>query len=175
MSHRDVTSPHRQLAARPRVRRWLAAGTGVVASLALAGTASAYWPTGGAASGSAASGSSLASLTTTATPATGSPLVPGGPAVALSVTVDNPGSLAVTVTGVALDTSRGIGVTGARGTCTNPPLTVVTPAGWSGLTVPANGTTGATTIAAAVSLGAGASSGCQGATFTIPLTLTGHS
>jgi hypothetical protein len=78
------------------------------------------------------------------------------------------------VTGLTRDTTRAIVVAGAKGTCTFPALTVAAPSGWAGLTVPAHGTTGATTIAAAVSMGTAADSGCQGATFTIPVTLTGH-
>jgi hypothetical protein len=159
----------------PRRRhRLLVVGAGALSTLLLTGTASAYWHSTGAGTGSASSAAGLASLTTTATVATGAALAPGGSAAPLTLTIDNPGSLAVTVTTLALDASRSIGVTGAKGTCTNPPLSVTTPAGWTGLTVPAGGTTGATTIAGAVSLGVAASSGCQGATFTIPVTLTGR-
>ncbi|MFL6136287.1 MAG: hypothetical protein ACJ74O_00590 [Frankiaceae bacterium] len=160
---------------RRRSHRWLAVGAGALASLALAGTATARWASSGTGAGGASSAAGLAALTTTATVATGAALVPGGTAAALSLKVANPGSIAVTVTAIALDSSRSIVVSGAKGTCTSPPLTVTTPVGWAGLVVPAGGTTGATTIAGAVSLGAGASSGCQGATFTIPVTLAGHS
>jgi hypothetical protein len=164
---------YRPFSLRPR-RRWLLVLPGALGAVLLGGTASAYWLNVGTGTGSASSATGLTSLTTTATVASGAALAPGGAAVALSVQVDNPGSLAVTVTAVALDNSRTIGVSGAKGTCVNPPLTVTTPVGWSGLTVPAGGSTGATTIPGAVALGVGASSGCQGATFTIPVTLTGH-
>jgi hypothetical protein len=156
------------------IRRLLVMLAGLIATALSTGTASASWSSAGAGAGSASAGAGLASLTTTATVATGAALAPGGAATALSLKVNNPGSLPVTVTSVALDGSRSIGVSGAVGACVNPPLTVTTPVGWSGLTVPAGGTTGATTIPGAVSLGAAASSGCQGATFTIPVTLTGH-
>lgn len=163
----------RRLPSRPA--RLVAAGAAAVAlPCALAGTALAYWPAGGSGAGTASSSAGAAALTTTATVATGSLLVPGGGAVALSLTVDNASGSAVQVTGLALDTTRSIGISGAKGTCTATALSVAAPGGWAGLSVPAHGTTGATTIAGAVSMGTGADSGCQGATFTIPVTLTGH-
>ena len=156
-----------------RVLRVAAAGATMVGVLAMAGTATARWTTSGSGSGTGATAGGLARLTTTAVTASGTALAPNGSAP-LTLRVANPSNVAVTVTSVTLDGSRSITSTGAIGTCANPALSVSS-SGWSGVTVPANGTSGTITIPGAVAMGAGADNGCQGATFTIPVTLTGTS
>jgi hypothetical protein len=144
----------------------VAIGAAAAAVLAT-GSAYAAWGTTGSGSGSASTASGLPAFHTTATVAQGAKLYPGGSAP-LTLSIDNTGnSYALTVTSVALDTGRS--VTG----CTTPAITV-SAGSWAGVTVAPNSTSGPITIAGAVSMGLGASSNCQGATLTIPVTLTGH-
>lgn len=132
------------------------------------GVALASWGTTGSGSGSATTANGLAPFQTTATVAQGASLYPGGSAP-LTLNIDNTGNTyALTVTSVSLDTSRS--VTG----CTAPAITVSAGA-WAGVSVAANSGSGPITVPGAVSMGAGASDDCQGATLTIPVTLTGHS
>ena len=152
----------------PRSRRTVVA-VATAASLVGAGAAYAYVRTTGSGTGSATTANGLTAFHTTATVAQGAKLYPGGSAP-LTVNIDNTGgSYQLTVTSLALDTSRA--VTG----CTSPALTVSTPGGWTGIVVAAHTSSGATTIAGAVTMGTAASNDCQGATLTIPVTLTGHS
>jgi hypothetical protein len=138
------------------------------AAVLAGGVASAAWHSTGSGTGSATSAAGLAPFHTTATVPQGTLLYPGGSAP-LTLDIDNTGhDYALTVTSVALDTSRP--VTG----CTSPALTVSAGA-WSGVVVPAGGTSGPITIPGAVSMGLAASSDCQGEALTIPVTLTGHS
>ncbi len=141
-----------------------AATVGVVAGA----TAFAWWSTTGAATGSASTGA-VVSLTTTASTPSGTTLLPGGSAP-LVLTVTNPNPMAVVVTSVQLDTTRSVTASGATGSCTSPPLSV---AAATSVTLGPGATT-TVTVPTAVSLGASAASGCQGATFTIPVTLSGR-
>jgi hypothetical protein len=148
-------------------------GCAAAASVVLAaGTAYAYLTTTGSGTGSASTANGLTAFHTTATVAPGAKLYPDSSAP-LALNVDNSGNTyTLTVTSVALDTGRPITVTGGSG-CTNPAITV-SASGWVGVTVAPGATSGALIIANAVSMGVGADNGCQGATFTIPVTLTGH-
>jgi hypothetical protein len=152
----------------PRSRRTvvaLAAG----ALLAGAGTAYAYVRTTGSGTGSATTANGLTAFHTTATVAQGVKLYPGASAP-LTVNIDNTGgNYQLTVTALSLDAGRSI-----IG-CSSPALTVSTPGGWTGIVVAPHSSSGPTTIAGAVTMGAAASNDCQGATLTIPVTLTGHS
>jgi hypothetical protein len=143
----------------------------LVALLALSAIAAAsaygWWSTSGVGEGSSATYSVVA-LTTTASTPSGTTLVPAGSAP-LVVTATNPNPMLVVVTAVELDPDRPVGVTGGVGACVAPPLTVDAS---TSLTLAAGSTT-TLTVPAAVSLGASASSGCQGATFTIPVILSG--
>jgi hypothetical protein len=139
----------------------------VVAVLA-SGVAYAYQRSTGSGTGSATTASGLAAFHTTATVAQGAKLYPGGTAP-LTLNIDNTGnSYTLTVTSVALDSTRS--VTG----CTAPAITVAAGT-WSGVVVAANSSSGAITIPGAVAMGLAASTDCQGASLTIPVTLTGHS
>lgn len=137
-------------------------------TLPVGGVAWAWWSTSGAGT---ANGSAIATvaLTTTASTANATTLVPGG-AADLVVTVTNPNSRAVTLTSATLDSSRTVTVAGAVGPCTAPPLAVS-----ATLDQPlAAGATTTVTLPSAVTLGASAASGCQGASFTVPVTLVGR-
>jgi hypothetical protein len=148
------------------------AGATALSVLLIAGTATARWSTTATGTGSAATSSGFSALTTTAVTASGALLYPGGAAAPLTLQISNPNGFPVKVTGLSLDGSRSISASGGIGTCANAALSV-SASGWAGVTIPANGNSGTITVAGAVSMGAGADNGCQGATFTIPVTLSG--
>ena len=69
-----------------------------------------------------------------------------------------------------LDPGRAVEVSGSVGACTGAAAHAST----RSTSLPlAAGSTATVTVPAAVTLGASAASGCQGATFTIPVTLSG--
>jgi hypothetical protein len=142
------------------------------ALLLSAGGAFAYFTSSG--SGSAdATVATAASLTISPGSATGD-LSPGGSGdVVLSFS--NPNPISIHVNSLELDKSQGEGGFGSSAGCSDPQLSFTSQnnggAGWD---VPAkSGTLDGTldlTLAGAVTMGAGASDDCQGATFTIYLT-----
>lgn len=148
----------------------------LVGALVLGLPALAWFTSRGVATGSASSAAGLATFTTSAAVPQGALLYPGGPAAPLTLNVNNSAnSYALLVTGIALDTSRPVSVDAAHAAgCPTPALSVSTPSGWSGLAVAARSSSGAVTVSSAVSMGTTASSGCQGATFTVPVTLSGR-
>lgn len=161
---------------RPRHPRHAARQTGrLVTALAAAvvlstagGVAYAYWTTTGSGTGSGSTGTVVA-LTTSASTPSATQLVPGGSAP-LVVTVTNPNASGVVITSIQLDGTRSVGVSGAVGTCTAPPVGVD-----ATTNLPlAAGATATFEVAGATTLGSSAASGCQGATFTIPVVLTGR-
>jgi hypothetical protein len=96
-------------------------------------------------------------------------LLPAGPAADVTIKVNNPNSFAVTITNVA-----GNGpITPDTGhpSCTTTGVTFTNQTGLSD-TVPANSTNDSIDLAGTASMSANSLSGCQGATFTIPLTVT---
>jgi hypothetical protein len=149
-------------------RRTLALLLGA-ASLALGGTAAAFWATSGGGAGTGATG--------TTTPVTLSPgtaaaqVFPGGDtAVVLSVTNPNPGS--VRIGSLALDPSRGtngFGVDAGHAACGLGALSFATQtndgAGWTLF----GGQTLAVTLPHALSMATSAGNACQGASFTVYL------
>jgi hypothetical protein len=159
-----MTRPQRPRAA---VVVLVAVAAVVAISLLLAATAHAYWSSSGSAIGTAPVGS-VVSLTTSASTPSGTTLVPGGSAP-LVLTVTNRNPMPVVVGSVQLDASRAVTATGSVGTCTAPPVTV---AASTSLTL-APGSTTTVTVPGAVVLGPSAPSGCQGATLTIPVILSG--
>lgn len=140
----------------------------VVATLFVGGVAFAWWSTSGRGSGTASTGTVVALTATAATPST-TLLTPGGTAP-LVMTVKNPNAEAVVLTAVQLDGTRTVAVAGAAGSCTAPPISV---SATTSISLPGGGTT-TVTVPAAVSLGAAAPTGCQGASFGIPVVLTGR-
>ncbi len=160
--------------AAPRTRRALVTVGTVAAALALpSGVAQAYWMATGTGTGSATAGAltSLTGLTGTAA-ATGA-LIPGGTG-SLVVAVQNPNTVPITVTAISTG-SVSVGVSGAAGICsaTDPAISLITPASGLPFTVPAGGNV-TVILADAVAMGAAAQSGCQSATFSVPVTLTGR-
>jgi hypothetical protein len=132
------------------------------------GSAFAFWSSHGTGSGTASTGTpaGVTVLAATGTPST--KLIPNTSAD-LTVTLDNPNSYAVTITGVAQNgTVTPVGGTGC--TAANAGVSVATQ---SLLTVSvASGSGVVVHLANAVAMSSGSASGCQGASFQIPVTLT---
>lgn len=144
-------------------RRLTSVGVGTAALLLAGGIAYAAWSVLGAGTSTVSIGTPQA-LGVTATVA--GTLYPGASADVL-VTVSNPNSAAVTVQSLAL-----AGAVTASAGCTSPGVTVSLPASTS-LVVPAGGNA-ALNVVNGVSMTAGSTSNCQGATFTIPLQANGR-
>jgi predicted ribosomally synthesized peptide with SipW-like signal peptide len=139
---------------------------GLVAGLG-AGTAYAYFTSTGRGTGPAATGTLQTVTVAAATAAPGTALLPGGTSdVTLKVT--NPNSYAVTLVGVT-GTGGTITADGGHPGCTT---TGVTFTGQTGLntTIPASSTT-TIDLPGAASMSQASSAGCQGATFSIPVTI----
>jgi hypothetical protein len=140
-------------------------------TLMVAGAAVAYWGTTGGGSGAATSATTSALTLSPATPA--AQLVPGGQ-TAVVLTVTNPNQAAIRVGSLALDTtqgSNGFGVDTGHSGCGLAALSFATQTnGGTGWTVPGNDTL-SMTLTNALSMGTGAASACQGAPFTVYLTV----
>jgi hypothetical protein len=151
-------------------RRVVILGVTTVVLLGLgSGAAFAYWRTTGAGSGSASTGTvqSVTVLAASGTPA--SLLVPGGSAE-LVLTISNPNTYAVTLTGLSqngtLTVSGGSGCTAA-----NSGVAVATASALS-VSVPAG--TNNVRVSSGIQMTAASASGCQSADFQVPVTLTVH-
>lgn len=164
-----VPSTHRP---RPRGRGRLVLALTATLLLAGTGTAVAYWAASGSGTGAAAAGTAapLTTITSSATPST--LLYPNGPAAAVTLTVANPNSYAVTITAVAANGA--VAASGGLGTCTTTGVTLGTPTSGLPVTVPANGSA-TVELGGAATMTGDAENGCQGATFTLPVSLTGAS
>lgn len=142
---------------------------------ALTSTSSfASWTSPGSGTGTATAGTAVALVTSTAGAATTSLLYPNGPAAEVRFIVLNANPYPVTVTGVAANGPTS--AAGGLGVCLISGVSLVTPASGLPISVPAR--VGAVNGSVTVSLGGAATmsgaseTGCQGATFTIPLSLT---
>jgi hypothetical protein len=136
----------------------------------------AAWTTTGGGSGYAKAGTAQALSTVDVSASTTATLYPGGPAGDVTIRISNPNTYPVTVTGVtgsgaitpdaghASCTTTGVSFTDQTG------LTISVPAKSGGV----NGET-QTTLSGAASMSNASVNGCQGATFTIPVTLSGAS
>ncbi|HEU0131551.1 MAG TPA: hypothetical protein VFQ85_11245 [Mycobacteriales bacterium] len=146
-------------------------GTAVV-TVTLAGVATGYYrsviaPTGTGSAGAA--NVTAPTFTVTGTVSTG--LYPGGPGATMTVTVANPNTRPIAVQSLA--SAGTVTVSGASGTCTTTGLSVASAPTGLPATVGA-GSTVTLTLTGAVTMGLTADSGCQGASFTIPLKVTGQ-
>ena len=142
-------------------------GTAATAVVALAaGTAVAYWVTG---SGTATAQAGTAQSPTTSTVAvTSGLLLPGGTGD-VYLKVNNPNGYPVRVTAV---TGNGtVTASGGTGTCTTTAVTFTNQAPASNNTIAAN-SSATFTYAGAVAMGTNPDQGCQGAVFSIPVTVT---
>jgi hypothetical protein len=135
-----------------------------------AGAALAYFTSTGSAHASASTATLLTVTASAGTPAT--PLLPGGTGdVALTVT--NPNSFAVRLVSVAANGA--ITADGGHLGCTTTGVTFTAPTG-SPLpaTILANSTNQVVDLPGAASMSTASSAGCQGATFSIPVTIVVH-
>ena len=146
----------------------------VVAAMTLvaAGTAVAYWSAPGDGSASATSGTTSDLTLTPGTPT--AQLYPGGQAnVVLTVTNPNVGS--VRIGSLARDIGQGtngFGVDGAHSACDVAALSFTTQTnGGAGWTLPGSSNT-PITLTNALSMTTSAANACQGATFTVYLSVT---
>jgi hypothetical protein len=155
-------------------RRMITAGMTLLI-LAAVGLVYAQWTTNGSGSGYAKAGTSQAlstidvSANVTTDPA--HQLYPGTNGDVL-IKVHNPNPYAVTVTQVSTGTGS-VSATGGIGTCTTTGVSLNSPQTVS-ISVPANSDSAETTMTNAAHMG-NSDNGCQGATFTIPVNLTGQS
>ena len=141
----------------------------VLAAGAMGGTAYAFWTTTGAGSGGA-SATTAQPLTTTAVTAGSNLLFPGGTGDVV-VKINNPNSFAVTVTAV-----NGNGtITSDKGSACNA-ATGVTFTNATGLTIPVPAGGNATaTLTGKAAMTNSSDTTCQGAVFTIPVSLVAAS
>jgi hypothetical protein len=156
-------------------RAKLVAALVIVCVLALGSLTFGSWVVGGSGNAYSKALSSQNLTTVDATASTTASLYPGGSG-SVTLSIVNPNPFAVTVTGVA--ESGAIAADGAHVTaCTaglhkvtftdQTGLSISVPAGSLGTVVTLSGTPAA--------MGATSDNGCQGATFTIPVTLTATS
>lgn len=169
---------------------------GLVGAMMVAGVAFASWLAGGTGSGSAKATSAqlLTTLTADVTTLTGAneQLYPGNALGKVKIKINNPNPYPVLVSEVNGNVDPN--ATPARfisgnASCTDDPATIVapatTPANPTGvtfhdqtslsLTVGANTSAEYTLAAGSVSMDNSSANGCQGATFTIPVSLVGRS
>jgi hypothetical protein len=148
---------------------------GAVAATAALGAGSgiafAVWTVTGSGSGGAAA-TVASNLVITAVTPTGSAatLYPGGPASAVDMTIANPNPFAVTINTWAWGTPISSNPT----SCPNANVTVDANAPLTAsLSIPANATANTTyVITGVLDMSHNAPNGCQGMTFTVPVTAT---
>ena len=153
----------------PRWRRTpVLVGAGVALVIGLgAGTAFAYFGKPVHDSGSARAGMARAITVVQSTGTVATTLYPGATSD-LMVELDNPNSFAVDIVGVT--GSGPVTSSGGIGSCTTTGVTVPTQKGLSIAVAP--GVDVVVDIPDEVAMGPSSSSGCQGATFNVPLALT---
>jgi hypothetical protein len=138
----------------------------------------AAWVSNGTGTATSKAGSSQALSTIDASASTNATLYPGVNGD-VTVRVSNPNAFPVRVTGVSLDGDNSdITVDGGHSGCSPTGVSFTDQTGLT-IDVPAKsgGTNGATTatLTGAAAMSNAAVNACQGATFTIPVTLTGSS
>jgi hypothetical protein len=139
-------------------------GAGVIAT----GTAYAYWGSTGTGSGTAGAAASSSNVVTGTATASGLTPVGAGATVNASAIYTNTGTASATVISVAQGGTITDNMTGCPGSSITFNTTTTSKA------VAAGSTSSADVLANAVTMSSTAPSACQGATFTIPLTLTWH-
>ncbi len=161
-----------------RTWRWRRATVvfGAIVALVLglgAGTAFAYFTSHGSGRGSASSATML-SLTVATAGSPSSPLLPGKPGDVV-LTATNPNKFPVSLIGIALESGATITPDAAHSACTTtdslPVITLNVPSGDLPVSIAPKATV-TIDLANAATMDLAATSNCQGATFTIPLTLT---
>lgn len=142
----------------------------IASGIVLVGATAAYaaWTTNGTGTASAKAGTA-SPLTTTAAAVTTNLLFPGGTGD-VKITINNPNPYNVRITQVA--GSGTITAAGGTGTCTTTGVTFTTQTGTYDVSANSSATF---TLAGAAAMSTASQDGCQGATFTIPVALTGAS
>lgn len=149
-----------------------------VAVLSTAGLVFAAWLTSGSGSGYAKAGTSQALSTVDVSASTTATLYPSSTGDVL-LRVSNPNPFPVRVTGVSLNgTNANISADAGHAACTTTGVSFTNQTGLT-IDVPAKvgGTNGATTatLTGAAAMSNASLDACQGATFTIPVNLSGTS
>lgn len=155
---------------RKRVSRKLAVVTTVLAVSAV-GLVYAAWTTNGTGSGYAKAGTAQALSTVDVSASTSATLYPGGPAGDVKIEISNPNSYPVKVTGVSGNGT--ITADAGHSGCTTTGVTFTDQTGLN-ISVAANSSATAT-LTGAASMSNASLNACQGATFTIPVTISGAS
>ena len=168
--------PHVLRALSARLRRLSRPGrliVGGVVALVIGlggGTAYAFFAGTGSGSGVALTGSTQTVTIDAATGSTTTKLYPGiTPAADLTITLDNPNKVAIIITAISAG-SGGVTGSGGVGTCTTTGVSVV-PSTTLNITIPANVTGYTFDVPQSVTMGAASDTGCQGATFHVPVNL----
>ena len=158
-------------------RRKVLVSLALVAVFAIAGGAVAFWTSTGTGSGSATVGTS-ANLTLNPVIITGT-LYPGGTAATSAITINNPGSSAVRVSNIALDTTLPAsgngalsGIGGLPVGCSASDFTFTSGIPVGGVTVPAGGNVVVNTGTLSMANTAVNQDACKGLTLTIYLRAT---
>ncbi len=154
------------------MKRWTRVAIGAIAALTVGiggGAAFAYFTSSGRGSGAASVGTPSPVTVLQATGTVTNKLYPGTTGDLL-LTLDNPNPYAVTITSVG--SSGAVTGSGGVGTCTVTGVSVVTQSGLN-VTV-ASGSSVSVVIPGAAEMGSTSDSGCQGATFQAPITITVH-
>jgi hypothetical protein len=147
----------------------LLAGAGTILVLGVVGLVYAAWTTNGSGSGYAKAGSAEALTTVDVSAATVADLYPGSDGNVL-VRINNPNSFPVRVTNI--NGNGAITADAGHPTCTTTGVTYTNQSG--NFDVAAN-TAQTFTLNNAAHMSNASDNGCQGATFTIPVSLTGAS
>jgi hypothetical protein len=150
------------------VRGRLIAVLAVIGVLAAGGAAWAYFTSHGSGAGHGSTGT-MSTVTLSATAGSAStPLYPGGTGD-VSLEVNNPNSYAVTL--VSVTGNGSITHDAGHSGCTTTGVTFTNQSGLS-TAIPASASNYQVHLSGAVSMGSSSSSGCQGASFSIPVTIT---
>jgi hypothetical protein len=144
-----------------------------VVAAVLAGLAFGSWTTGGSGHGTAKAKTAVA-LTTVAVPASSAGLYPGADAK-VTVRIVNDNDFPVRITDVAYGAPTATTVSGALGVCATGTDAALTFTDQSGLALDVPAHAANTFDVDGVHMGAASANGCQAATFTIPVTLSGAS
>jgi hypothetical protein len=161
-----------------RVSKKLAALT-IAAALGVVGLVYAAWTTNGTGSGYAKAGTAQALSTVDVSASTSATLYPGGPAGDVLIKISNPNPYPVTVTGVSLNGTNGdIAADSGHSGCTTTGVSFTNQTGLSiGVPAKSGSTNGEAqaTLTGAASMSNASLNACQGAVFTIPVTISGTS
>lgn len=109
-------------------------------------------------------------ITMVAATATPDSLLVPGQSADLTMTLDNPNDFAVQIISIAPDPTRSVTASGGQGECTNTGVVVDAQTGLD--VVVASGDGVVVHLPHVVSMGTNSESGCQGATFDVPVLIT---